>query len=253
MPVPRGVDVRTMLAHFAIITYAVDPDVLQSHIHPRFTVDRITLDDGSERGLVSVVPFLDTDFRFACFPWKTWTFGQTNYRAYVTDTQTGEHVVWFFGTTLGTIYNAVPKHRWKLPWHRGRIVFDCAYDEPHHRFSRYAMKTESTWAPADVTLKDTGTVVTQDACVFEGFDDFETGFRVLTHPMKGYFTRRDGRLGTYSIWHDRLTPTVGTVERASFPLLDRLGLVRDGDTSTIHSVLMQREVEFIIHLPPKRA
>ncbi len=33
---PTGMDVDTTLAHFAIITYLVDPEVARSHIHPRF-------------------------------------------------------------------------------------------------------------------------------------------------------------------------------------------------------------------------
>ena len=83
-----------------------------------------------------------------------------------------------------------------------------------------------------------------------GFTDLESGLVLLTHPLKGYFNRRDGQLGNYSIWHDQLQPTVGYVERANFSLLESLGLVVSGDLSDIHSVLIQPEIDFTIYLPP---
>lgn len=82
---PRGMDVDTALAHFAIITCLVDPDVARRHLHSRFELDLISV-DGREWALVSVVPFVDQDFRFARIPRLKWRFGQTNYRMYVTVT-----------------------------------------------------------------------------------------------------------------------------------------------------------------------
>ena len=64
---PSGIDVDTTLAHFAIITYLVDPDVARPHIHPRFQLDCIER-NGREYGLLSVVPFVDQDFRFCEIP-----------------------------------------------------------------------------------------------------------------------------------------------------------------------------------------
>jgi hypothetical protein len=75
---------------------------------------------------------------------------------------------------------------------------------------------------------------------------------LLTHPLRGYFYRRDGRLGSYAIWHPRLRPTVGTVTVAEYPLLDRLELVAPGDRRDVHSVLLQPRIDFTIYLPPKR-
>jgi uncharacterized protein YqjF (DUF2071 family) len=93
-PAPSGIDVQTSLAHFAIVTFMVDPEVLRRHIHRRFEPDCI-VNEGRLRALVSVVPFMDEDFHFVRCRWPRWNFCQTNYRAYVTDTQTGEHVAWF--------------------------------------------------------------------------------------------------------------------------------------------------------------
>src|SRR5262245_34028098 len=93
---------ETTLRHFAIVTYWVEPDSLRPHLHPRFAPDVVRTGDGRAQALVSVVTFLDHDFRFAAVPWFARSFGQTNYRCYVTDTATGEHVVWFFGTCLSS-------------------------------------------------------------------------------------------------------------------------------------------------------
>ena len=123
---PTGADVETSLAHFSIITYLADPTVARRHIHPRFELDLVEI-DGDSHALLSVVPFLDFDFHFASLPWFKWTFGQTNYRMYVTDTETGEHVVWFLGTTLDSSSVVIPRYLWNLPWHRGRIRFDCEF------------------------------------------------------------------------------------------------------------------------------
>ena len=74
---------------------------------------------------------------------------------------------------------------------------------------------------------------------------------LLTHPTKGYFHRRDGKLGCYSIWHERMQPSEGRVRSAHFPLLDRLGLVPAGNLSQVRSVLMQPAIDFTIYLPPR--
>ncbi len=247
-PPTGGIDVVTTLQHFALITYRVEPDALRPLVHERFDLELIEAPDGQKKALISVVPFLDLDFRFVKFPWWKWRFGQTNYRAYIRDRVTGEHSVWFFGTSLDSITNNLPRHIWKLPWHRGRIRFDCRYDESAGRYTRYRMATQSDWAPAKVSLKDTGRPFTCPS----GFDDDESGMVILTHPLRGYFYRRDGALGTYHIWHDRLHPTEGAATRLEFPLLDKLGLVKPGDLSNVHSVMIQHRTEFTIYPPPRR-
>ena len=245
----RGMDVETTLAHFAIITYMVDPEALRPHVHERFELDCIAAPDGSLKALISVVPFLDQDFRFAACPWPRASFAQTNYRAYVTDSVTGEHVAWFFGTALSNWRVAVPRFCWSLPWHRADIQFETDYDTATTRYTKYEMTSCSAWAPAELSLEDTGCAPQR----LLGFADLESGSVLLTHPMRGYFHRRDGRLGNYAIWHDRLALTEGRVTQASFPLLDRLGVVKEGDVSAIHSVLMMPRTDFIIYLPPTLA
>ena len=59
-------------------------------------------------------------------------------------------------------------------------------------------------------------------------------------------------LGTYSIWHDRLRQSLGTVKVAEYGLLQDLGLVPLGDCRNVHSVLIQPSVDFTIYLPPSK-
>lgn len=240
--------VETTLLHFAIVTFTIDPERLQPHLHARFEPDCIVDADGVSRALVSAVTFLDRDFRFVAMPWVRGRFGQTNYRAYVRDRQTGEHVVWFFGTCLDSWSVLVPRHAWQLPWHRAHMRFDCAPDTAAGAYSRYRVDTASAWAPAHLELEDTG----QPPAALAGFPSLESGLVLLTHPLRGYFTRRDGHLGSYAIWHPRLEPTVGVVKVAHYPLLQTLGLAGEGDTARVHSVLLQQSIDFTIYLPPAR-
>jgi len=166
----------------------------------------------------------------------------------VVDRSTGRRAVWFFGTTLGSWTVVVPRHLWKLPWHPGRVRFDCDYDLAGERYTRYRMTTRAAWGPVELELEDSGKPVS----VLSGFDNLEAGLVVLTHPLVGVYRRRDGGLGTYSVWHDRLRCTMGSVVRARIGLFDRLGLVPYAEQARPHSVLIQRRTAFTIYLPPGR-
>ena len=244
---PAGWDVRTRLAHFAIITYWVEPDSLRPHIPDRFALDCVPGPDGLPRALISVVPFIDEDFHFVRFPWLKWRFGQTNYRAYVTDTKTGEHVVWFFGTSLDSFWVMIPQYAWKLPWHRADIVFDTQYDSQLGRYTKYRLETRSRWAPTKLVLDDLG----REPKALGGFPTLESGLVWLTHPLRGFYYRRDRKIGGYTVWHDRLKMNQGRAVQAEFPLLAQLGLVQVGELSTIHSVLILPETRFTVYLPPE--
>jgi hypothetical protein len=241
-------DVTTMLKHFAIVTYAVDPARVRPHVHDRFALETFTDEVGSAKAWVSVVPFEDQDFRFAGAPWLKFRFGQTNYRTYVLDRVTGQRLVWFFGTTLASPTVALPRYVWKLPWHRGQIQFDCSYDSIRARYTKYRMTTRSKWAPAQLELEDSGLPVTE----LQGCADLEAGLVILTHPLLGVFYRRDGALGAYRIWHDRLRLSTGGLVRAEIGLFDRLGLVSFAEQLHPHSILLQHQTEFTIYLPPRR-
>jgi uncharacterized protein YqjF (DUF2071 family) len=247
-PVARGLAAETTLQHFAIVTYWVDPAALKKHLHPRFEPVCLTADGRAPRSIVSVVTFLDRDFRFVACPWPAWSFGQTNYRAYVHDTETGEQAVWFFGTCLDSISVWVPRYLWKLPWHRAHMRFDCRYDTKAVRYSTFAVMTDSAWSPGELEITDSG----EAATAIPGVNNFEAGLVLLTHPLHGYFFRRDRTLGSYTIWHQRTMPTTGQLQAATYPLLQSLDLVEAGNINDVHSVLLQPAIDFTIYLPPFR-
>lgn len=247
-PEPGFLDVESGLQHFAILTYAIPAERLRPLVHRRFDLETIEGPDGAPRALISMVPFMDRDFHSAWLKYPQLTFGQTNYRAYVTDRHTGERVAWFFGTTLDSWLVAIPNRLWKLPWFRAHSTFDCVYDNSAGRYSRYRLTTKSDWAPVSLELEDTGVAPNE----LGGFDSLEAGLVTLTHPFRGAFYRRDRRLGSYKVWHAPLELTVGRVKSAKIGLFEDLGLLTAEEALQPHSVLIQPLIEFTIYLPPKR-
>jgi hypothetical protein len=109
------------------------------------------------------------------------------------------------------------------------------------------METHAKWAPAKLELVQE----MEDEILLEGFPDTETGLVFLTHPLVGFYHRRDGQLGTYRVWHARLDVAPAKLLRAEFGLLERLLLVNAAEQLRPHSVLLQPINEFTIYLPPK--
>ena len=221
-PAPSGIDIDCKLKHFAIITYAIDAERFAGLFPPRFQLDSVII-NGEQKGLLSVVPFMDVDFTSAVYPFPVFTMGQTNYRIYIIDTTTGERCVWFLGTTLDSWTIMVPRSVWKLPWHRGKINFNCHFDPLSKCYQHYEMHTQSDWAPAQV---------------------------YLTRPLAGFYYRRNGKLGNYRVWHDRLDVKPAKLESAQFGLLSRMNLVNQDEQQHPYSVLLQSINEFTIYLPP---
>lgn len=237
----RGLDALTTLADFSIAHWDVDPGRLQAFLPPGFTATAFPV-GGRPRAVVGAVSFRDTRFRFAAAPFLRFHMGQVNYRAYVR--HQGRDVAWFFGTTLTGPAVAVPRLLWRLPWHAARTRLDCAWDGD--RLVRYAMETRSRWAPATLRARGTGRRLQP----FGPLASWEETRRILTHPTEGYFRRRDGAVGTYSIWRAPLDLEEAEPEECRFALYERLGLVGPGQPP-LH-VLAQREVDFRIFLPPRR-
>jgi hypothetical protein len=126
--------------------------------------------------------------------------------------------------------------------------FTCRYDQAAGRYAIFNVKTRSDWAPAQLAIEDSG----EPPSKLAGISNLEAGLVLLTHPLRGYFFRQDGTLGSYAVWHDRAKSTVGTIQEARYPLLQQLGLVEEGDQSNVHSVLLQPSIDFTIYLPPSR-
>ena len=245
MPKPRCLDVRCKLQHFAIITYAVPADRFAGLFPDRYQLDALEI-NGQKLGLVSVVPFIDVDFTSAVFPFPKFEMGQTNYRIYIVDTETNERCVWFLGTTLDSWTLLVPRYVWNLPWHPGKVEFNCSFNEGTGLYDRYEMNTRSDWAAASVQLAQTS----NDAFHFPGFADTESALVYLTHPLAGFYHRRDGKLGTYRVWHAQLMVKPAQLKRAQFKLLSDLGIVFESEQQLPYSVLIEPINEYTIYLPP---
>lgn len=244
-PKPKGIDVLCGLKHFAIITYAVPAERYQGLFPERFQLDTVQI-NGQAMGLISVVPFIDVDFTSAVFPFPKFTMGQTNYRVYIIDTETGERCVWFLGTTLDSWALAVPRYVWNLPWYAGKISFDCSLNETTGLYDKYQMTTQSDWAEASVELVQSES----DSFDFSGFPDTESALVYLTQPLAGFYYRRDKKLGTYRVWHKELEVKPATLRSAQFKLLSDLGIVKQSEQCSPYSVLIEPINEFTIFLPP---
>jgi len=245
-PVGRW-DVLSRLGHFALINYALPKERLARYLPAdRFEIPEFAI-GGQRLALMSAVPFWDIDFHFRrVFPFLKFQFGQTNYRVYVIDKQTGEPVVWFFGTTLGSPVVYLPRWLWRIPWHYARYKLDCHYDQRQARYDHFAYTVQSTWASAQIDIADTGRPATLTA----GFDSLDSQTLILTHPLVGYFQRRDGKLGTYSVWHEVMKMTMGQSRHLYFSLYDRLGLLSKDEMARPHSIFICPAIDFKVFLPP---
>ena len=74
---------------------------------------------------------------------------------------------------------------------------------------------------------------------------------ILTHPVEGYYYRRNKTLGTYSIWHDKMELTLGKAKKAYFSVLEEMKLLSKDEMNNPHSVFLTPNIKFRICLPPK--
>jgi hypothetical protein len=238
-------DIRSDLLHFALISYALPAERLRPHIPQRFEIPTFPI-GGDRLALMSAVPFVDEDFRYyRLLPFIKWRFGQTNYRVYVVDRESGEHCVWFFGTTISSPVVYLARWLWRIPWHYARYEVDCLFGEGSYQV--YHMSHRSEWASAEIDLHDSG----EPAALADGFGSLAEQILILTHPVQGYFYRLDGRVGTYSVWHEPIALTVGRARRLYFGLYERLGLLTKEEMLRPHSVFICPRIRFDVHLPPK--
>lgn len=279
-PRPRVTDVVTTLRHFALVTYTIDPDSLRRTLPPRLSPLTIDL-DGTPRALLSVVLFMNSDFRPAVLPGPRFTMPQINYRAYVIDESTGDHAIWFLATLLDAWAFLVPRFIWRMPWRKGPIRIGYEYDDRTGLYKSYSVTSHSTWAPADVELiqdaappdgadaselfdiaADPAAEVARDPVPdpaaevapeleLPGFPDVETGLVCLTHAAQGFFRRTDGKIAVNRVWHNRIPVKPARLVRASFPLLERWQLVSASEQMAPYSVLIAPQIGFTSMLPPR--
>lgn len=240
-PAARWCHAATELDEFAMVSYRVPTEALAAVLPEAVEPDVFAFDDGTSASLVSAVPFLDRDFHFRFFPLVKVACGQVNYRAYVTFR--GERGVWFFGTSLDSVFVALPRFVWQMPWHRDRISLEGSWDAD--RCESWAFSAAG-WGAGTCRMAATGEPLGR----LDGFADLDETIEVLTHPMTGWYQRSRGGLGRYTVWHDVLGVRPCAVDEARFAVFERLGLVEPG--AEPHSAVVARTVHFDVHTPPTK-
>ena len=222
-----------------MFTYAVEPARLA-----RCLPDGIVVDERDGVGLISAVPFLDRDFRFRALPFAKVSCGQVNYRAYVR--RGNERGVFFFGTSLDSIFVLLPRIAWRMPWHRDRLRIGATWDGQH--CETYQFDAAGRWGAARLRAHGTGRRMPDPDCFTEAGDCRST----MLDPFVGWYSRRGGGgLGRYTVWHEPLDLEEVAIEEARFQVFDDLDLLEVGQAPLVAGV--QRSVAFDVHTPPVRA
>jgi len=242
---------ETLLKHFGMINYAVPIKRLEFCIPDlflkNFEIEKFNVRE-KEVGFVSVVSFIDTHFSFPkSLPYLNLSFAQTNHRMYIKNRKTGKRGVWFFGTTLGSNWVYIPKTLWKMPWHHAKYQLDCSFNSSAQRYEKYRFNIRSSWCEAEIDIEDTGKPVS----LLEGFRSLEEMKRILTHPMDGFYQRSDKKIGTYSVLHPEIQPTIGQSKSLYFSFYEQAEILTKEEMKTPHSIFIAPEVEFKINLPPR--
>lgn len=243
IPTDKFFTAATSLEHFSIVTYLVDFQKLRIVIPQQFDIYTIIVDD-KKYGMVSAVTFIDKDFHFKkLFPFLKMSFPQTNYRAYIIDKATGEKCAWFFGTGLGTPLVYIPRYLWKMPWFLSRYKTYFEYSDKYLSY-KIDISAHNSSAVIDIVEDEKSNFITKD------FDSPEEATLVLTHPVTGFFSRSDGKIGRYKIWHPKMDIKTGVCRDAYFEKFEKLGLLSKEQLKRPYSILLTKKIKFIIDLPP---
>lgn len=173
------------------------------------------------------MPFLDRSFHFRGAPWPRLSCGQVNFRTYVRHRGDGRTGVWFFGTSLDSRWVTVPRLLWRMPWHREQVrVSERWFIEVNGGFGGLALDLEPTETPL-------------------GQADW------LIDPELGWYQRRGGGVGRYSVWHEPLGLRAAAVaEPSRVDLLATLDLAAADAPPAWAGVV--DTTTFDVHTPPVR-
>jgi len=237
-PSHRWCHASTTLLDFALITWAIDPALLEQTLPDGFVPE---VRDG--HAFVSMVPFVDRRFHFRCAPFAPVSCGQVNYRAYVR--RGDETGVWFFGTSLDSIFVLLPRVAWRMPWHRDRLRFTSNWSAGG--CASYRLEATGKWGGASVSLRGAGRPLPE----LPAFASHDEARQLVIDPFTGWYDRRDGSgVGRYSVWHEPLELEEAIVDKARCDLFANLGLIEVGARPLWAGV--QRSVYFDVHTPPIR-
>lgn len=187
-----------------------------------------------------MVAFRSRGFHFRAAPFARISCGQADYRALVRRGE--ERGVWFFGGSLSSRLVDVAGTLWKMPWHYTSIDITASHGDAT---GRWKFDATGDWGTATVALIHTGRPFAAP-----DFGDSTEAASALVDPFVGWYPRRDGGVGRYSVWHEPLQLGEAIAETARCDVFEGLGLI-DNEQQPI-SAGMQRRIRFDIHTPPTR-
>jgi hypothetical protein len=226
-----------LLEDFAIVNWPVDPERLRPHLPAGFEPE-----ERSGTAYVAMVAFRNHGFHFRAAPFARLSCGQADYRTFV---RRGEdRGVWFFGGSLSSRLVVVATALWKMPWHHESI--DMASSSPDDPSAQWTFRASGGWGAAAVTLTRTGRPFAHS----QGFDGAADNADSLTDPIVGWYPRRDGAIGRYSVWHEPLELQEATAEVTRCDVFERLGLINKNQAPS--GAGLQRTVSFDVHTPPTK-
>ena len=226
-----------LLEDFAIINWPVEPARLRRHLPAGFEPE-----ERSGTAYVAMVAFRNHGFHFRAAPFARLSCAQADYRTFVRRGE--ERGVWFFGGSLSSRLVVVATGLWKMPWHREPI--EIARPSSEDSSAQWTFRSSGDWGAAVVTLSGTGRP-------FPGssrFDGAADNADSMTDPMIGWYPRRDGAIGRYSVWHEPLQLHEAAADVTTCKVFERLDLI-DKDQAP-SGAGMQRTVSFDVHTPPTK-
>ena len=205
----------------------------------------LALVDG-EHLFVSLVIFRGKTTALSLLPSPRFPFDQVNVRTYVIDPVTNKPAVYFVNcgisdgliTFLYRLFSGMPVEHipYTITPKQDRDMRYVEYAAAGNWYGTFSLTVAET-APALTSLAPFATV--QEAIDY------------LIDPLVGFYGSARA-LKRLEVFHPPLVPRVGEIRAASFPYLDKLGLVAPEAVIRPHNVLLIPATPFLIYLPAQR-
>lgn len=133
-----------------------------------------------------------------------------------------------------------------MPWEYGK--YNASFTIENNTYSEYSIDFKSKHGVGEVQLQST----CEKMKIHSGFTSLEEQLLILTHPVTGYYYLKNGQIGSYEIWHPQMELYEGKSQKIYFELFENLGFLSREEMNEAHSILMTKEIEFDILMPPRK-
>ncbi|HYP29354.1 MAG TPA: DUF2071 domain-containing protein [Blastocatellia bacterium] len=215
--------------------YVVPEALVRPLVPALFELDTVTTEDGQACAVVSAVPFRVVDLASSSLPFQYLRFNQINYRAHVRDS--GTRGVYFFGMRLNSRMITAGASLLRLPLLYEEIELERADDEASG--TRRAMR----WAGPEGLVIDFETG--DHSAAPDGLIDAE----FLTDRPAGFISTGAGGIFRVEVEHGPMEARPARINRARVPVLESLGLLREGSGALPRSALYVEETVFHARQP----